>query len=247
MSKEQGSALVVGGSRGIGLACARSLARDGFPVLITYTSRLDSGTIDAIAAQGAGSPVESARADVRDSDSIAAAFDAAEKLGGGAIRAIVVNAGINRPGAPVHESDPAIFRELVDINLVGAYNVLREAGRRVADGGSITVLTTSLVRHAAPNVGLYVAVKAGVEALMRAMSRELAPRGVRVNAVAPGPIDTELFNAGKDDAAKAKSAAMSPFNRIGRPEEVAEVVAFVASERASWVHGQVIQPNGGLV
>jgi 3-oxoacyl-[acyl-carrier protein] reductase len=79
------------------------------------------------------------------------------------------------------------------------------------------------------------------------MAKELAPRRIRVNAVAPGPVDTDLFRAGKTDEAKARSAALSPFNRIGRPEEVAEVIAFLASDKASWVHGQIVQPNGGMV
>jgi 3-oxoacyl-[acyl-carrier protein] reductase len=86
-----------------------------------------------------------------------------------------------------------------------------------------------------------------VESLVRSLARELAPRGVRVNGVAPGPVDTDLFRAGKNDEAKARSAAMSPFNRVGLADEVAEVVAFLASARASWVSGQIVQPNGGLV
>jgi 3-oxoacyl-[acyl-carrier protein] reductase len=86
-----------------------------------------------------------------------------------------------------------------------------------------------------------------VESLLRSMSKELAGRGVRVNGVAPGPVDTDLFRSGKDEAAVARSAALSPFNRVGRPEEVAEVVSFLASDHASWVHGQIVQPNGGMV
>ena len=91
------------------------------------------------------------------------------------------------------------------------------------------------------------ASKAAVEGLVRSLAKELAARRVRVNAVAPGPVDTDLFRAGKTDEAKARSAAMSPFNRIGTPAEVAEVVAFLASPRASWLHGQIVQPNGGMV
>jgi 3-oxoacyl-[acyl-carrier protein] reductase len=242
------TALVIGGSRGIGLASARALARDGFDILLTYTSD-EAAVREAEAAIAAASQgkVGSLRIDVRDPAAIASAFDAAETLGGGKVECVVVNAGINRPPSPVHDSDPAIFRELVDINLIGAYNALREAGRRVADGGTIIALSTSLVRQALPGIGLYVAVKAGVEALVKSMARELSSRNVRVNAVAPGPVDTDLFHSGKTDEAKAKSAAMSPLNRIGRPEEIAEVVSFIASPRASWVHGQIVQPNGGLV
>jgi 3-oxoacyl-[acyl-carrier protein] reductase len=83
--------------------------------------------------------------------------------------------------------------------------------------------------------------------MVRSMAKELAPRGVRVNAVAPGPVDTDLFRAGKTEEMKQRSAALSPFNRIGSPAEVAAVVGFLASEKSSWVHGQIVQPNGGMI
>lgn len=83
--------------------------------------------------------------------------------------------------------------------------------------------------------------------MLRSLAKEVAARKVRVNGVAPGPVDTDLFRAGKTDEAKARSAGMSPFNRIGTPAEVAEVVSFLLSDKASWVHGQVVQPNGGMV
>ncbi len=124
---------------------------------------------------------------------------------------------------------------------------MQQAARQVADGGTIIALTTSLVRVAAPGLGPYSATKAAVECMIRSLSKELAGRGVRVNGVAPGPVDTDLFRAGKDEAAVARSAAMSPFNRVGRPEEVAEVVRFLASDKASWIHGQIVQPNGEMV
>jgi 3-oxoacyl-[acyl-carrier protein] reductase len=139
------------------------------------------------------------------------------------------------------------MRDLVETNIVGAFNVLKAAAAGVEDNGVIIALTTSLVRHAVPGVGPYAATKAAVEALLRSLAKEVAGRGIRVNGVAPGPVDTDLFRAGKDEAAVARSAAMSPFNRVGSPEEVAAVVAFLASDRASWVSGQIIQPNGGLI
>jgi 3-oxoacyl-[acyl-carrier protein] reductase len=147
----------------------------------------------------------------------------------------------------VAQFDPANLRKLVEVNFVGAFNVLREAGQRVADGGSIIAISTSMVRHAVPGFGPYAGTKAAVECMVRSMAKEIAPRRVRVNAVAPGPVDTELFRAGKTEEAKQKSAALSPFNRIGTPAEVASVVAFLASDQASWIHGQVVQPNGGMV
>jgi 3-oxoacyl-[acyl-carrier protein] reductase len=96
-------------------------------------------------------------------------------------------------------------------------------------------------------LGPYSATKAAVESMIRSMAKELAGRKIRVNAVAPGPVDTDLFRFGKNDEAKARSAAMSPFNRIGTPDEIAAVVRFLASSQASWIHGQIIQPNGGLI
>lgn len=226
-------ALVFGGSRGIGAACVDALSRD-FEIAFTYVS-------SATGAKGAY------QVDVQNPDDVKRVFAQVENQHGGKVDCVVMSAGINVAPGPLAQFDAASFRRLVEVNIVGAFNVLAEAARRVADGGSIIALTTSLVRHAAPGLGPYSASKAAVESLVRSMSKELSARKVRVNAVAPGPVDTELFHAGKTDEAKARMAALSPFNRIGQPREVAEVVAFLASDRASWIQGQVVQPNGGMV
>lgn len=234
-------ALVFGGTRGIGAACIDALLRDGFDVAFTATSQTQP-----LARRGTGRTAGYA-ADVRDAAAVARVFADAQRDFGTPVRAVVVSAGINAPPAPLAQFPDERFRELVEVNLVGAFHMLREAARQVADGGAIVAITTSMVRGMAPNVGPYVATKAAVEALVRALSRELAPRGVRVNAVAPGPVDTELFRAGKTDEMRARAASLSPFNRVGLPQEVAELVSFVASDKASWVHGQVVQPNGGML
>jgi len=230
-------ALVFGGSRGIGAACVEALAEDGFDVAWTYVSKPPSG----------GTPGKGYKVEITDAAQVAQVFDAVETDFGAAPTCVVANAGINVPPGPMAQFDPANFRRLVEVNIVGAFNILQEAARQVSDGGSIIALTTSLVRFAAPGLGPYSATKAAVECLVRSMSKELAGRGVRVNAVAPGPVDTDLFRAGKDAAALQRSAGMSPFNRVGQPQEVAEVVRFLASGKASWVAGQVVQPNGALV
>lgn len=235
-------ALVFGGSRGIGAACVEALVRDGFDVGFSYVSHEP----DRI-TQPEGARVKAYRVEITDPDDVSRMFTDAAQDFGDAPACIVANAGINVPPGPVAQFNTEDFRRLVEVNIVGAFNILREAAQRVADNGNIIAVTTSLVRHAVPGVGPYVATKAAVECLIRSMSRELAGRGVRVNAVAPGPVDTDLFRAGKNEEALARSAALSPFNRVGRPEEVAEVVSFLASDRASWVHGQIVQPNGGLV
>ena len=235
-------ALVFGGSRGIGAACVQALLRDGFAVAFTYVSRPDQARALEQPGRAKGYAV-----DVRDAQAVAAMFASARADFAGAPQVVVVNAGINVPPAPLAQFPADAFRQLMEVNVFGAFHVLQEAARQVADGGAIVALTTSMVRHAVPGGGPYTASKAAVESLVRSLAKELAARRVRVNAVAPGPVDTDLFHAGKTDEAKARSAALSPFNRIGTPDEVAEVVSFLASQRASWVHGQVVQPNGGMV
>ena len=235
-------ALVFGGSRGIGAACVHTLAANGFDVAYTYVTSAPNPPQQIGAARTQGYSV-----DICVPAQVAQAFADVTRDFGRAPDCVVANAGINVPPGPVAQFNPDDFRKLVEVNIVGAFNILREAAQRVADGGSIIALTTSLVRHAAPNFGPYSATKAAVESLVRSMAKELAPRRVRVNAVAPGPVDTDLFRAGKTEEAKQRSAAMSPFNRIGTPQEIAEVVNFLASDKASWIHGQIVQPNGGLI
>jgi 3-oxoacyl-[acyl-carrier protein] reductase len=235
-------ALVFGGTRGIGAACVHKLAESGFDVAYTYVSSKPEVPARIGAARTQGYAV-----DITDAAQVARVFDDVARDFASAPHCVVANAGINVPPGPMAQFNPDDFRRLVEVNIVGAFNVLQQAARHVVEGGTIIALTTSMVRVGVPGGGPYTASKAAVESLVRSMAKELASRKIRVNAVAPGPVDTDLFHAGKTDEVKARSAALSPFNRIGQPGEVAAVVSFLASDQASWVHGQVIQPNGGMV
>jgi 3-oxoacyl-[acyl-carrier protein] reductase len=228
--------IIFGASRGIGAACADAFSAAGWQICATHATKPPTKVHG-----------KSYQVDIRDAASVARVFEQAEADFGGAPQAVIANAGINVPGAPLASFKPDDFRLLMDVNVVGAFNVLAEAARRVRDGGSIVAITTSLVRHVVPGTGPYAATKAAVESLVRSMAKELSGRRVRVNGVAPGPVDTDLFNAGKTEEVKARMAAFSPFNRIGRPEEIAQVVEFLASDKASWIQGQIVQPNGGMV
>ncbi|MFC5496434.1 SDR family oxidoreductase [Caenimonas terrae] len=235
-------ALVFGGTRGIGAACVQKLAEGGFDVAYTYVSSAPNLPADIGSSRTKGYAV-----DICQPAQVAQVFADVARDFGSAPACVVANAGINVPPGPMASFNPEDFRKLVEVNIVGAFNVLSAAAKNVADGGTVIGLTTSMVRHAVPGGGPYTATKGAVEGMLRSMSKELAARKVRVNGVAPGPVDTDLFRAGKTDEVKARSAAMSPFNRIGTPDEVAQVVAFLASDKASWIHGQIIQPNGGMV
>ncbi|WP_425403163.1 SDR family oxidoreductase [Hwanghaeella sp.] len=235
-------ALVFGGSRGIGAAAVQKLAEQGFDVAFTYVSNPPDEQEST-----SGSKVVGYQVDITDPAQVVKVFSAVSNDFGSAPDCVVANAGINVPPGPVADFNNDNFRKLVEVNLVGAFNVLQHAARNVQEGGAIIGVTTTLVRFAAPGLGPYSATKAAFECLLRSMQKELAGRGIRVNGVAPGPVDTDLFRSGKDEAAVQRSAAMSPFNRVGKPEEVAEVIAFLASPKSSWVAGQIVQPNGGLV
>ena len=235
-------ALIFGGTRGIGAACVQKLAEQGFDVAYTYVKTAPKSNPSIGSAKVQGYAV-----DIRDKAQVDQVFTDVERDFGGMPYCVVANAGINVPPGPMATFDAQNFHNLVETNIIGAFHVLQAAAKYVLDGGNIIGLTTSMVRVGIPGGGPYTATKAAVESFLRSMAKELAPRKIRVNGVGPGPVDTDLFRAGKNEEALARSAALSPFNRVGQTHEVAEVVAFLASDKASWIHGQIIQPNGGMV
>jgi 3-oxoacyl-[acyl-carrier protein] reductase len=244
MTQSSRVAIVTGSSKGIGAAIALRLARSG-PVVVNYVS--DKSAADGIVAQieSTGGRAVAVRANVSAADAMPALFDAAERAFGQA-DVLVNNAAIMKLG-PLTEVDDASFSAQVEANLGGTFRGIREGGRRLRDGGRIISLSTSVVGTNLPGYGVYAATKAAAEAMTRIAAKELAPRGITVNAVAPGPIETDLFFAGKSEAQVAAITRTIPLGRLGRPDEVAAVVAFLASPEGGWVNGQTVRTNGGMV
>ncbi|WP_367189856.1 SDR family oxidoreductase [Burkholderia sp. Ed8] len=244
MSTSEQVALVTGSSRGIGAEIARALARDGFRVVVSYAGSAGPAreVVDAIVADG-GQAI-AVQANVADPAAVAALFDAAREVCGG-LDVVVNSAGVMKLAA-IADCDDALFDETMAINVKGTFNVCREAARRVRDGGSIINLSTSVIGMRMPTYGVYVASKAAVESLTQVLAQEMRGRGIRVNAVAPGPVATELFLQGKSPELVDRLAKLNPLERLGQPDDIARVVAFLAGPEGAWINGQILRANGGM-
>ncbi|MCM8737711.1 SDR family oxidoreductase [Azospirillum sp. A1-3] len=238
-------AIVTGASRGIGAAIARRLASDGIAVVVNYAGSAGAaGTLveEIEAAGGRAIPVQ---ADVSDPAAVKRMFDAAEAAYGG-VDILVNNAGIMTL-APIAQMDDAAFDRIIAINLKGTFNGLREAANRLRDGGRIVNFSTSVVGLYQPGYGVYAATKAAVEALTHILAKELGPRGITVNAVAPGPVATELFLQGKDQATLDRIRQMIPLGRLGEVDDIARVISLLVGPDGGWINGQILRANGGVV
>jgi 3-oxoacyl-[acyl-carrier protein] reductase len=185
------------------------------------------------------------QADLGDRDGIKLLFDAVEQVFGG-IDVIVNNAGVMPLNPIAHVSDDE-SDHLVRLNLGGVFRGMREGARRLRDGGRIISFSSSVIGLYPPNYGVYGATKAGVEAMTHILAKELGPRRISVNAIAPDPVETELFTKEKTDAQIEAIAKMNPFGRIGQPKDIASVVSFLAGPDGGWVNGQTVRANGGVI
>ena len=239
------AALVTGGSRGIGAAIAKRLASDGYGVVVNYAHGAAEAEAVVGAIEAAGGRSVAVQADVSDPAAMAALFQRAEDAFGG-MDVLVNNAGVMKL-APLAQADDALFDETIAINLKGVFNGLREAARRLRDGGRIISFSSSVVGLYQPGYAVYAATKAAVEAMTHVLAKELGPRRITVNAVAPGPVATELFMRGKSDGDIAPIVGRTPLGRLGEPEDIAATVSFLAGPDGGWVNGQVLRTNGGIV
>ncbi|KAK8942400.1 hypothetical protein KSP39_PZI009032 [Platanthera zijinensis] len=248
-------AIVTGATRGIGRAIALHLASLGASVALVFTS--SSAEADRIAADlnssSSSSPIPRSipiRADVSNPDDVRSIFETAEKAFKSPPHIVVHAAGIMDPNYhPISVTPVADFDSIMSVNTRGAFLVLQEAANRVVRGGGgrIIALTTSLVLMNRPGYGAYTASKAAVEAMVRVLAKELKGTRITANCVAPGPVATELFYAGKTEEDVRRFAEMNPMGRLGVPEDIGPVLGFLSSDAAEWVNGQIVRVNGGMV
>ena len=245
-STKKQSAIVTGASRGIGRAVATRLARDGFAVAVNYAGNAIKAeeVVAEIKAATAGGQAITAQADVASAADVERLFKEAIDTFGG-INVVVNCAGI-MPLSPIVGGDLELFDKVIATNLRGTFVVLGQAARQVSPGGRIIAFSSSVIAKSFPTYGPYIASKAGVEGLVRVLANELRGRNITVNAVAPGPVATELFLTGKAEAQIEELRKLSPLERLGQPEDIASIVSFLAGPDGGWVNGQVLRANGGF-
>jgi 3-oxoacyl-[acyl-carrier protein] reductase len=238
-------AIVTGASRGIGAAVAERLAQDGMTVIVNYSGSAQAAEALVEKIAKAGGRARAHQADVSDPAAAARMFEAAEAAFGG-VDVLVNNAGIMQV-QPMAETDDKSFDRHIAVNLKGSFNTLREAARRLRAGGRIVNFSSSVVGLYQPGYAVYAATKAGVEAMTHILAKELRGRNITVNAVAPGPVATALFLDGKPQAAIDAASKAPPLERLGQPEDIARVIAFLAGPDGAWINGQVLRANGGVI
>ena len=237
-------ALVTGGSGGIGRFVSLRLAKDGFSVVLNYAGNAEKAEQVANEIKSADGQTLIIQADVSNEADVERMFKQIIDTFG-RIDVVVHTAGI-MPVMTIAETDLAVFDRIISTNLRGTLIVFKHSAKHVSEGGRIMAFSSSVIAKSFPTYGPYIASKAGVEGLVHVLTNELRGRNITVNAVAPGPIPTELFLKGKSEARIDEFRKMSPLERLGQPEDIAGVVSFLAGPDGGWVNGQVVRANGGF-
>ncbi|MFI1465078.1 SDR family oxidoreductase [Nocardia carnea] len=238
-------AVVTGGSRGIGRAISLELAARGSTVVVNYAGNATAAeeAVDAISA--AGGTAIAVRADVADEYAVSALFDRAEAEFGGVD--VVVNSAGRLALSTIADLDLNVLDAIHRVNIRGTFVVAQQAARRLRAGGSFVSFSTSVVGAQFPTYGAYAAGKGAVEAVTLILARELRGRDITVNTVAPGPTATAMFLDGKTEEQITTLAANPPLERLGTPEDIARVVAFLTGPEGHWINGQILRANGGMI
>ncbi|KAK2780883.1 hypothetical protein FQN53_000906 [Emmonsiellopsis sp. PD_33] len=249
MSLASKTAIVTGASRGIGRAIALHLASLGANIVVNYQSSSAAAdeVVKSIEASGTGVSALAVKADV---SYVSQGKELVEKTVErfGKVDILVLNAGLLVAGNSLEKTEEADYDRAFGTNVKGVMFLVKSALPHVPSGGRILFFSTSLTAASTitPNYFLYAATKGAVEQMSRVLAKEVAPRGITVNTISPGPIGTESFYDGKSEAVVDMIAKWNPAGRIGRPEEVARVVGWISGEESSWVNGQNIRINGGM-
>ncbi|HVK79419.1 MAG TPA: SDR family oxidoreductase [Verrucomicrobiae bacterium] len=236
------TALVTGSSRGIGAATAKRLARDGFSITVNCLTNRDLAAQVVREIEATGGRAIWRQADVADPRQVRILFDANHEAFGG-LDVVVNNDGIMNI-APFAQMTDEAFDRMIATNLKGSFNVLREAARRTRDGGRIISLSSTSMTQKRPTHGPYAATKAAQEMFSGSLAKELAGRRISVNAIAPGPTNTDLFRVAP--ALRQQAAEITPFGRIGEPEDIANAIAALCARDGEWINGQLVFANGGF-
>ena len=237
-------ALVTGSSRGIGAAIAVRLGSDGARVVVNYARSPDAAAAVVRKIEAAGGKAKAVKADLSDPAQVGPLFEEAAKAFG-RLDILVNNAGVADP-APLDQIDAAHIDRLFNLNVRGLLLACREAARRFGEeGGTIINVSSVVPRMAIPGLSAYTATKGAVDAITRVLAAELGPRKITVNAVCPGLTDTDLV-ADYSPEQRADFSKRTPLGRLGKPEDIADVVAFLASADAHWVTGELLAASGGI-
>ncbi|KAH7421674.1 hypothetical protein KP509_13G070400 [Ceratopteris richardii] len=241
--------IVTGGSRGIGRDVCLALARHGASVVVCYqgNSSAAAEVVDLIQKEGNGAAI-AVKCDVSNTSDVTALFDQAISTFG-QVNIVVHLAGILLSSYPtIEDTSLEDWQQTFSVNVTGTFLVCKEAAARITQGGKGRIVTTSssMVHILKPGYGAYVASKAAVETLTKILAKELRGRRITANCVAPGPVATEMFFAGKDEATIQAMREAPPLQRLGEPADITSLILFLVSDGGEWVNGQVIRANGGF-
>ena len=237
------SAIVTGASGGIGRMVAKRLASDGFAITVHYSGNPAKAEAVGAEVNNAGGQAIAVQADVANASDVERLFQ--ESIDAFGKPTVVVHCAGIMPNLLISSGDVETFDKVIAINLRGIFLVLAQAAKHVPDGGRIIAFSSSVIAVSFPTYGPYITSKAGVEGLVHVLANELRGRNITVNAVAPGPVGTELFLKGKSEARINELKKLPPLERLGVPEDISNVVSFLAGPDGGWVNSQILRANGG--